>query len=584
MAQPSDPGPNPAFDHVLLTRFSAVLMQDAPPAPAAWLRYRLGFFYDACLPSVQAQRGMRPFQWLVLFDDRCGDDFRETVTELAEGTFTPIWTHQVFRRDSFAAPVAERTAATHLITTRLDSDDALAVDYLAAVQAQFSGQDRLFVNFPRGLQIDRSGAVYRTDIVSNPFVSLIERRRPGTLPETVYVAKHARVRGHAPLRQVRAPVMWAQVVHGGNVSNIVNGPQVAPGVVAERFDFDLGYAAGLRGTALRRAQLRHLAGMGRLWAGHPGEFTKWVEAAAITALGTRTWPPNSGDSLSDWIKARTRPARSRANDARWAAKERLNATGRSALRPVAGDVTDVLGAERVVVLAEWSRGRELRPSALAAASAYAAAGWPTLIVAARDRGVPLRRTDVPAGVAVVRRRNSAYDFGSWRDALATYPELAAKPHVILTNDSLEGPVGPLDELLRRIETGTAPVWAATQALAPVPHLQSYLLAFRDGVLATPELAGFFAAVAPQPSKKLVIRTYEIGLSRLLEQQGVSAEVGWTHGELGLAPHTEPSLAGWQPLVDHGFPFVKRVLLRDSRFVAVRPTIEALLRRVAGTGH
>ena len=45
-----------SFDHVLLTRFSAVLVPGAPPATEDWLHYRLGFFYDACLPSVTRQR------------------------------------------------------------------------------------------------------------------------------------------------------------------------------------------------------------------------------------------------------------------------------------------------------------------------------------------------------------------------------------------------------------------------------------------------------------------------------------------------------------------------------------------------
>ena len=43
------------FDHVLLTRFSAVLAPGGAPAGEEWLRYRLGFFYDATYPSVISQ-------------------------------------------------------------------------------------------------------------------------------------------------------------------------------------------------------------------------------------------------------------------------------------------------------------------------------------------------------------------------------------------------------------------------------------------------------------------------------------------------------------------------------------------------
>lgn len=35
------------FDHVLLRRFSAVMMPGAPPSSGEWLHHRLGFSYDA---------------------------------------------------------------------------------------------------------------------------------------------------------------------------------------------------------------------------------------------------------------------------------------------------------------------------------------------------------------------------------------------------------------------------------------------------------------------------------------------------------------------------------------------------------
>ena len=78
----------------------------------------------------------------------------------------------------------------------------MAVDFMATVQAQFARQDRLFVSITRGVQIDRSGAVYLSDQLSNPFLSLIERREdpaacptlctsPST-PEPVRTARSAR--------------------------------------------------------------------------------------------------------------------------------------------------------------------------------------------------------------------------------------------------------------------------------------------------------------------------------------------------------------------------------------------------------
>ena len=290
----------PAFDHLLLTRFSAVLTPGAPPAPEEWLRYRLAFFYDAALPSVAAQEDAT-FEWLVLFDDRCPDAFRHDVEDLAaDGAFTPLWSHDTFRRDSFAGVAARTARSPHLITTRMDSDDAIARDFMASVQQQFDGQEQLFVNFVTGLQVDRSGAVYRSDQVSSPFLSLIERRTVAP-PRTVYAPKHARARSAGPLRQVFADPMWLQVVHGSNLSNIVNGARVAPSVVDRRFTLHLGYSRDLSGAPMIRARVRQRTSLLRLWFDHPGELVTHAEARATRLRGIHTVPQRV-DTLSDRVR------------------------------------------------------------------------------------------------------------------------------------------------------------------------------------------------------------------------------------------------------------------------------------------
>ena len=203
----------------------------------------------------------------------------------------------------------------------------------------------------------------------------------------------------------------------------------------------------------------------------------------------------AGSALRRGLEATKKDARR----TKWRVQRRLNESLPPAPRPVAGDLEAVLGSDRVVVLAEYSLGGRLRPEALTGAAAWAAAGVPTLIVAARDAwsSKTLQVDPLPDGVAVVRRPNVGYDFGSWGAALTAYPEIAAKSLVVLTNDSLAGPFGPLDDLLARIEASPAEVWAATENEHPQVHLQSYLLGFRGGVLAREPLRGFFADCRPR---------------------------------------------------------------------------------------
>jgi hypothetical protein len=587
-----------AFDHVLLTRFSAVLAPGAQPAGEEWLRYRLGFFYDATYPSVESQT-VRDFEWLVLFDDRCSDEFREDIESIADGVFTPVWTHDQFRRDTFAEPAAAVGDAPFLITTRIDSDDAMAVDFMATVQAQFAGQERLFVSITRGVQIDRSGAVYLSDQLSNPFLSLIERREPGRLPDTVYVAKHARARAHGPIREVRAPVMWAQVVHDLNLSNIVNGPRIDPRVVAERFRFELGYDADIAGRDLLAERARQAGRLAKLWASHPGELTKAVEARTWRMRGTHDRAQDDGATLTDRVQQLEQDGRARwqasqarrrferakhqARVAKWRVQRRLNESLPPTPRLVAGDLEAVLGSDRVVVLAEYSLGGRLRPEALSGAAAWAAAGVPTLVVAARDAWASktLHVDALPDGVAVVRRPNVGYDFGSWGAALTAYPEIASKPLVVLTNDSLAGPYAPLDDLVARIEASPADVWAATDNHYPQVHLQSYLLAFRGGVLAHEPLRGFFAGVRAQDTKKAVVQTYEFGLSEVARANGLTTDVGWSKDALGIASSDDSALGAWARMLAAGFPFVKRILLEERRFADQRETVAVVVRQEYG---
>lgn len=141
-----------------------------------------------------------------------------------------------------------------------------------------------------------------------------------------------------------------------------------------------------------------------MWAAHPGELTKWVEARAWTLRGTHVRPQEDGaPTLTYRVQAWEISTRNTLRHTRWQVKAEAN---------------------------PWSR---------------------------------LGRVAVPDGVAVVRRANTAYDFGSWAYALRTWPQLAHKDLVVLTNDSLVGPLGPLEELLRRPEQSTPRVCGATSA-------------------------------------------------------------------------------------------------------------------------
>jgi hypothetical protein len=112
-------------------------------------------------------------------------------------------------------------------------------------------------------------------------------------------------------------------------------------------------------------------------------------------------------------------------------------------------------------------------------------------------------------------------------------------------------------------------------------MQSYLLGFRGGVLAREPLRGFFATVRAQETKRAVIQAYELGLSNLVREHGLTAEVGWPKEVLGIGQLTNSVLGGWPRMLESGFPFVKRTLFEQRQFASQRDAIATVVRQEYG---
>jgi hypothetical protein len=175
---------------------------------------------------------------------------------------------------------------------------------MAAVQREADPTDGLFVDFPRGVQIDRQGSTYLYDQLSSPFLTLVEWRVPGSPPRTVHAARHTRARAWGPLREVNAPPMWVQVIHGTNLLNMTVGARISPKAVNDRFDLELVYRRDVPWPRLLREKAAHRVRLVGLWFRHPGEATKWAEARYWRLRGTHLRPQGSTPNLTEALKAR----------------------------------------------------------------------------------------------------------------------------------------------------------------------------------------------------------------------------------------------------------------------------------------
>lgn len=225
------------FEHVLLTRFNVRLSEDQQPPSEEWLASRIQIFSDLCLPSVRRQR-RPPQQWFVFCDARTPPRWQDQIERLsADGAFRPVWLDSAFdARAVNEAVAAEGLGRTdHLITTRLDCDDALAPHFTETVQQQLGRADgAYFINLVLGYQMS-AGRFYLRPYIANPFISYVEPRSPRRPWATVFCRPHHLITDQ-PLLQVRCRPAWLQVIHGLNLANRVRGIRAGGGTPTRLFD------------------------------------------------------------------------------------------------------------------------------------------------------------------------------------------------------------------------------------------------------------------------------------------------------------------------------------------------------------
>src|SRR5204863_4549069 len=75
------------------------------------------------------------------------------------------------------------------------------------------------------------------------------------------------------------------------------------------------------------------------------------------------------------------------------------------------------------------------------------------------------------------------------------------------------------------------------------------------------LARFWAGIRHHTDKQQIIMRNELGLSRLLRDEGFVLAPHFPHERIVTAGHN-PVIFGWRRLLDLGLPMVKREILRD----------------------
>ena len=162
---------------------------------------------------------------------------------------------------------------------------------------------------------------------------------------------------------------------------------------------------------------------------------------------------------------------------------------------------------------------------------------------------------------VLVRRNSGYDFGSWAHVIReSHSQLKRYEGLLLCNDSVFGPWGDLGLVLRQLDLrGDIDFWGLTASLAPRWHLQSYFILYAQRLVQSSVFEDFWHEIGLHDSKNDVILSYEVGWSELLTALGFRGKALF---ELATSVHN-PTHESWHRLLEMGFPFIKKELIREN---------------------
>jgi hypothetical protein len=251
------------------------------------------------------------------------------------------------------------------------------------------------------------------------------------------------------------------------------------------------------------------------------------------------------------------------------------------------------GARQVALYAHYCASGRVSAMVLRQLRAYAAAGFAVVFVTMSPEIAAADWAEVAEIAALlVHRQNHGLDFGAWRDVAGALAERwPDAEELLLVNDSVLGPIRPLEPMFAALRSGGEGLFGLTDSRQGGAHLQSYFLLGR-GRAVVAEMLDFLRTAPVSASKWLIVQRCEMGLSRHMHRKGHRVAAVYGYGRLieainadpaeGLAhlvpkqPQRsvrEPVLPNrplnpvhhlWRPLVSLlGFPFLKIELVRNN---------------------
>lgn len=219
------------LQHFILTRFNLLLWNKDKEGhkvrTVKWLEHRFSLFEQYCFPSVKEQTS-KNFTWIVLFDNTTPEKFKTKIAQYKKGCpqFVPVYVEPkngCFFAEIFRAEVVKRLTADRVLTTYLDNDDAINVQFVEDLQQRVSSlSDGTFVYYSDGYQFYKDKKyLMRIRYKRNHFASVVERGEPSAVKTIYGYGSHYYINQIEGVRieYVLDKPLWCEVIHEKNMGN-----------------------------------------------------------------------------------------------------------------------------------------------------------------------------------------------------------------------------------------------------------------------------------------------------------------------------------------------------------------------------
>jgi lipopolysaccharide biosynthesis protein len=125
---------------------------------------------------------------------------------------------------------------------------------------------------------------------------------------------------------------------------------------------------------------------------------------------------------------------------------------------------------------------------------------------------------------ILWRHNIGYDFGAYKDGIASIADLQSADALVLMNDSVYGPFWKLADTLKGFDPANVDFWGIVDSWELRYHLQTFFLVFAPAAFRSAAFRNFWQALPYVNNKRWVVRNGEIKLTQILARNRLRSAV------------------------------------------------------------